>query len=99
MLGGGRVGFEVQARAGRADHDPVVTVAVEDGHVVLGAGAPVRERSANAIGLRSVWATDFAITRSVETGSWLGLPYQGRGGVQGGAGTLAVSGGSQNSSS
>ncbi|MEV4116992.1 GNAT family protein [Nonomuraea sp. NPDC049695] len=32
-----------------------------------------------AIGLQSMWATDFAITRTVETGSWIGLRYQGRG--------------------
>ncbi|MGW4411591.1 GNAT family N-acetyltransferase [Nonomuraea sp. NPDC004702] len=32
-----------------------------------------------AIGLQSMWATDFAITRTVETGSWIGLAHQGRG--------------------
>ncbi|WP_431929954.1 GNAT family N-acetyltransferase [Nonomuraea jabiensis] len=32
-----------------------------------------------AIGLQSMWATDFAVTRAVETGSWIGLTYQGRG--------------------
>ncbi|MGI5292820.1 GNAT family N-acetyltransferase [Nonomuraea polychroma] len=32
-----------------------------------------------AIGLQNMWANDFAITRTVETGSWIGLPYQGRG--------------------
>ncbi|MEU1388015.1 GNAT family N-acetyltransferase [Nonomuraea sp. NPDC005730] len=32
-----------------------------------------------AIGLQSMWATDFAISRTVETGSWIGLAHQGRG--------------------
>ncbi|MEU1722513.1 GNAT family N-acetyltransferase [Nonomuraea sp. NPDC005692] len=32
-----------------------------------------------AIGVQSMWATDFAITRTVETGSWIGLAHQGRG--------------------
>lgn len=38
---------------------------------VLLDGAPV--------GVQEVSATDFAVTREVSTGSWLGLPYQGRG--------------------
>lgn len=31
------------------------------------------------VGIQEVSATDFAVTREVSTGSWLGLPYQGRG--------------------
>ncbi|MTD15536.1 GNAT family N-acetyltransferase [Nakamurella sp. YIM 132087] len=30
-------------------------------------------------GTQELMATDFAVTRSVSTGSWLGLPFQGRG--------------------
>jgi RimJ/RimL family protein N-acetyltransferase len=29
-----------------------------------------------AIGLQNMWAATFGITRTVETGSWIGLPYQ-----------------------
>lgn len=38
----------------------------------------VRE-GGEAVGVQSLHATDFAITRQVETGSWLGRSYQGRG--------------------
>ena len=31
------------------------------------------------VGRQDVVARDFAVTREVDTGSWLGLPYQGRG--------------------
>ncbi|MGA4995858.1 GNAT family N-acetyltransferase [Nonomuraea bangladeshensis] len=32
-----------------------------------------------AIGLQNMWAADFSTVRTVETGSWLGRPHQGRG--------------------
>ncbi|MEV1176959.1 GNAT family N-acetyltransferase [Nonomuraea sp. NPDC049784] len=32
-----------------------------------------------AIGLQNMWATNFVITRTVETGSWITLAHQGRG--------------------
>ncbi len=37
------------------------------------------EMDGHPIGAQSVDAEDFAIHRTVHTGSWLGLPYQGRG--------------------
>lgn len=38
----------------------------------------VRE-GATVVGVQDLMATDFAVTRQVTTGSWLGQPYQGRG--------------------
>ncbi len=38
----------------------------------------VRE-DANVVGVQEMTATDFAVTRQVTTGSWLGKAYQGRG--------------------
>jgi RimJ/RimL family protein N-acetyltransferase len=32
-----------------------------------------------AVGVQSAFARDFNVTRTLETGSWFGLPYQGRG--------------------
>jgi RimJ/RimL family protein N-acetyltransferase len=31
------------------------------------------------VGMQGMGATSFAVTRTVETGSWLGLPHQGKG--------------------
>ncbi|GAC1601239.1 MAG: GNAT family protein [Acidimicrobiales bacterium] len=52
-------------RAQLAPHDWTITLAV------LEAGRPV--------GVQDLLAKDFGVRRSFETGSWLGLEYQGRG--------------------
>lgn len=37
------------------------------------------EHDGQAIGSQTIGGTDFAVTRTVDTGSWLGQPFQGRG--------------------
>ncbi|WP_225448092.1 GNAT family N-acetyltransferase [Streptacidiphilus sp. P02-A3a] len=40
---------------------------------------PHRFFGGEPVGEQSMFARDFAVTRSVSTSSWLGLPFQGRG--------------------